>query len=205
MTTEYFPHLVKFAQVGGELGQLQNDLQNASTPLALQDCVKRLFNILSILMYHSIYDTVGRMPGGQMPQHPIAEPTQAPAPAPALAPQSPMHSNFGLAGLPRPPLISQSGLPPAASPGGMPGITPSDVANVVITPQGTQVIPPAGTGTTPITLPPNTAVSLAHMTGQPELPPAPPGVAQVVLPPGGALPADVASALANRSGNPPAP
>jgi hypothetical protein len=205
MTTEYLPHLVNYAQVGGELGQLQNDLQNASTPLALQDVVKRMFNILSVLMYHSIYDAVGRMPGGQMPQQPAAEPVRAPAPAPALAPQSPMHSNFGLPGLPRPPLISQPGLAPAASSGGMPGIAPSDVANVVITPQGTQVIPPAGTGTPPISLPPNTAVDLAHMTGRPELPPAPPGVAQVVLPPGGALPADVAAALANRGGNPPAP
>ena len=86
-----------------------------------------------------------------------------------------------------------------ASASGMPGIAPSDVAQVVITPQGTQVIPQAGSGLSPVTLPPNTAVDLAHMTRQPELPPAPPGTAQVVLPAGGALPADVAAALAARS------
>ena len=196
MSTEFLPHLIQLAQVGGELASIQNDLQNASTTLALQDVVKRLFNVVSLHLYHSIHDAVGR----EGP--PAAEPVRQPAPAPvqqapALSPQASMHSSFGLPGLPtRPPIISQPGLAPAAA-NGMPGIAPSDVANVVITPQGTQVIPPAGAGT-PITLPPNVAVDLAHMGGRPELPPAPPGVAQVVVPAGGAVTPDLAAALAAR-------
>ena len=196
MPTEFLPHLIQLAQVGGELASIQNDLQNASTTLALQDVVKRLFNVVSLHLYHSIHDAVDRE------RQPAAEPVRQPAPAPvqqapALSPQASMHSNFGLPGLPtRPPIISQPGLAPTSS-NGMPGIAPSDVANVVITPQGTQVIPPAGAGT-PITLPPNVAVDLAHMGGRPELPPAPPGVAQVVVPPGGAVTPDLAAALASR-------
>ena len=196
MTTEYLPHLIQLAQVGGELSSIQYDLQNASTALALQDAVKRLFNVVSILLYHSIHDAV------QREGVPSAEPVRQPAPAPvqqapALSPQASMHSSFGLPGLPsRPPIISQPGLAPTSS-NGMPGIAPSDVANVVITPQGTQVIPPAGAGM-PVTLPPNVAVDLAHMGGKPELPPAPPGVAQVVVPAGGAVTPELAAALAAR-------
>ena len=196
MSTEFLPHLIQLAQVGGELASIQNDLQNASTTLALQDVVKRLFNVVSLHLYHSIHDAVNR----EGPQ--VAEPVRQPAPAPvqqapALSPQASMHSSFGLPGLPtRPPVISQPGLTPASN-SGMPGITASDVANVVITPQGTQVIPAAGTGA-PITLPPNTAVDLAHMSGRPELPPAPPGVAQVVLPSGGGFTPELAAALASR-------
>ena len=198
MPTEFLPPLIQLAQVGGELASIQNDLQNASTTLALQDVVKRLFNVVSLHLYHSIHDSVNR--DGQPAAEPIRQPAPAPAPAqqaPALSPQASMHSNFGLPSLPtRPPIISQPGLAPASA-NGMPGIAPSDVANVVITPQGTQVIPAAGTGS-PITLPPNVAVDLAHMSGQPVLPPAPPGVAQVVVPQGGAVTPELAAALAAR-------
>ena len=196
MSTEFLPHLIQLAQVDGELASIQHDLQNASTTLALQDVVKRLFNVVSLHLYHSIHDAVGRE--GQ----PAAEPVRQPAPAPiqqapSLSPPAPMHASFGLPGLPaRPPIISQPGLAPSSS-NGMPGISPSDVANVVITPQGTQVIPPAGTGA-PITLPPNVAVDLTHMSGQPVLPPAPPGVAQVVVQRGGAVTPELAAALAAR-------
>ena len=195
MSTEFLPHLIQLAHVGGELASIQNDLQNASTTLALQDVVKRLFNVVSLHLYHSIHDAVNR----ESPQ--AAEPIRQPAPAPvqqapALSPQSSMHSNFGLPGLPtRPPTITQPGLAPTSA-NGMPGIAPSDVANV-ITPPGPQVIPAAGTGM-PITQPPNTAVDLAHMGGRPELPPAPPGVAQVVVPAGGAVTPELAAALAAR-------
>jgi hypothetical protein len=200
MTTEYLPHLIQLAQVGGELASIQHDLQNASTTLALQDVVKRLFNVVSLHLYHSIHDAVDHMnaQGAAQPQA-AAEPVYVPAPvqqAPALSPQASMHSSFGLPGLPtRPPIVSFPGLAPTAS-NGMPGISPSDVANVVITPQGTQVIPPTGAGA-PITLPPNVAVDLVHM-GRPELPPAPPGVAQVVVPQGGAVTPELAAALAAR-------
>ena len=193
MTTEYLPQIIQMAQVGGEIASIQNDLQNASTTLALQDVVKRVFNVLSLLAYHNIFDAVNRMEGQKIPE--AAPQPAAVSQAPALSPQSSMHSSFGLPGLiPRPPIISQPGLAPASS-NGMPGIAPSDVANVVITPQGTQVIPPAGAGT-PISLPPNVAVDLAHMGGRPELPPAPPGVAQVVVPAGGAVTPELAAALA---------
>ena len=197
MSTEFLPHLIQLAQVGGELASIQNDLQNASTTLALQDVVKRLFNVESLHLYHSIHDAVNR--DGQQAVEPVRQPAPAPVQqAPALSPQASMHSSFGLPGLipNRPPIISQPGLAPASS-NGMPGIAPSDVANVVITPQGTQVIPAAGTGA-PITLPPNVAVDLAHMSGRPELPLAPPGVAQVVVPAGGAVTPDLAAALAAR-------
>ena len=193
MTTEFLPQLIQLAQVGGELASIQNDLQNASTTLALQDVVKRLFNVVSLHLYHSIHDSLNQQ--GAVPQQPAAEPVRAPVTVQSsLSPQSAIHSNFGLPGLSRLPSISQPGLAPAAS-NGMPGITPSDVATVVITPQGTQVIPVAGTGA-PITLPPNVAVDLTHMTGRPELPPAPPGVAQVVVPP--SISPEVAAALAAR-------
>ena len=201
MTTEYLPHLIQLAQVGGELASIQHDLQNASTTLALQDVVKRLFNVVSLHLYHSIHDAVDRT-NAQGPAHPqaAAEPVYVPAPvqqAPALSPQASMHSSFGLPNLlARPPIISQPGLAPTSS-NGMPGITASDVPNVEITPQGTRVIPPTGAGA-PITLPPNVAVDLTHMAGRLELPPAPPGVAQVVVPQGGAVTPELAAALAAR-------
>ena len=66
------------------------------------------------------------------------------------------------------------------------------MAEVVITPQGTRVIPPVGGQA--VTLPPGSAVDLVGM-GRPVPPPAPPGVAQVVLPPGGVLTPEAAAAL----------
>ena len=73
MSTEFLPHLIQLAHVGGELASIQNDLQNASTTLALQDVVKRLFNVVSLHLYHSIHDAVNR----ESPQ--AAEPIRQPA------------------------------------------------------------------------------------------------------------------------------
>jgi hypothetical protein len=198
MNTEYLNQLLQMAREGGEIEQLQYDLQNASTTLALQDAMKRLFNVVTLLTYHILHEAISRQVSAPR-QAPVE---QIPAPAPVqpqqcLQPQLNMHSNFGLPGLPaRPPTISQPALSTPSS-NGMPGIPPSDVVNVVLTPQGTQVIPPVGAGA-PVSLPVNTPVRLNHVMGQPELPPASPGVAQVVVPQGGALTPEVEAALSAR-------
>ena len=195
MNTEYLKQLLQMAQEGGEISQLQYDLQNASTTLALQDAMKRLFNVVTMATYHIIHDAIDRQ--SSLPRQAPVEQAQAPAPVQPqqyLQPQLNMHSNFGLPG--RPPTISQPALSTPSS-NGMPGIPPSDVVNVVLTPQGTQVIPPVGSGA-PVTLPVNTPVRLNHVMGQPELPPASPGVAQVIVPQGGAITPEVEAALAGR-------
>ena len=83
-------------------------------------------------------------------------------------------------------------------PGMMENLTPSNVAEVYVTNQGTKVIPPGGSGPT-VVLPPGAAVDLTATTGRPVPPPAPPGVSQVVLPPGGGMTPEVAAALAGRT------
>ena len=155
-----------------ELPALHHDMQNASTQYTLWSACQRLFNIVSVLLHHAILEAYEKLPAG--------------------------------AALPPPPIITQPDLAPAQTPGlpGVPDIAPAGVAQVVITPSGTRVIPPGGAGPS-VVLPPGSAVDLASMTGKPELPPAAPGVAQVVLPPGGAMPAAVADAIASHPAPPP--
>ena len=184
--SQYLPNLVEFAR---ELPQLQHDMQNASTQNTLWNVTQRLFNILSYLLHHAIIDAYSNMPAGS------PDPAATPA-----APQAPAHIApapvIPIGALPFPPIITQPGLAPAQMPG-MPDIAPSGVTEVIVTSQGTKVIPPSGTGPA-IVLPPNVAVDATHL-GKPVPPPAAPGVAQVILPEGGVLPPDVAAALASRA------
>jgi hypothetical protein len=202
--SQYLATLVKIAQE--DMPSLQYDIQNASTQFTLLAGVQRLFNVVAYLLHHTIEDAYANMGAPIVATRPTAAP-QAPAPQAPQAPQAPIpaasHVPVMYAGmLPRPQLIAQPN--PIATPTpGMPSMAPSGVANVMITPQGTQVIPPAGAGPA-INLPPGSSVDLAAMTGRPELPPAAPGVTQIVLPPGGALSPGVAAAIAARSPAPPA-
>lgn len=183
--SQYLPNLVQFAR---ELPQLQHDMQNASTQNTLWSVTQKLFNILSYMLHHAIIDAYSNMPAGN--PEPAAVPAASPAPSPiAPAPVIPIGA------LPFPPTITQPGLAPTQVPG-MPDIAPSGVTEVIVTAQGTKVIPAGGAGPA-IVLPPNVAVDASHL-GKPEPPAAPPGVAQVILPEGGVLPPDVAAALASR-------
>jgi hypothetical protein len=161
-----------------DLPSLQYDVGNASTLHTLWPVTKRIFNVVITVLHYIISEEL-KKEGID-----VASPATSPSPV-VLSP---------------PPVLSMPGLSPAAIPG-MPNMPQSDVTEVYIAANGTRVVPPAGAGPA-VTLPPGAAVDLAAMTGKPELPPAPPGVAQVVLPPGGALSAEVADALANRSGTP---
>jgi hypothetical protein len=179
MSTQYVNDLVKFARE--ELPALHHDMQNASTQYTLWSACQRLFNIVSVLLHHNILEAYEKLPpGATLPATPTA--------------------------IPPPPMIVQPEVAPAMIPGlpgsGIPDIAPAGVAQVVITPTGTRVIPAGGTGPS-VVLPPGSAVDLATMTGKPDLPPAAPGVAQVVLPPGGAMPAAVADAIAGHPAPPP--
>jgi len=198
--SKYLPELVKIAQ--DEMLSLQYDIQNASTTFTLQAATQRLFNIVSYLLHDAILDAYSRMP--QMSAIPAAPAQAQQAPIPEGAAHVPvMYAGM----LPPPPIVTQptpASMNAAPSIPGVQDIAPSNVASVMITPQGTRVIPASGAGPA-VTLPPGSAVDLATMTGRPDLPPAPPGVAQVVLPPGGALPPEVASALAARSAPIPTP
>ena len=196
MPTEYLPHLIQLAQVGGELASIQNDLQNASTTLALQDVVKRLFNVESLHLYHSIHDAVNR--DGQQAVEPVRQPAPAPVQqAPALSPQASMHSSFGLPGLipNRPPIISQPGLappPPTACPASRRPTSPTcdhspgDPGDPRSRDRGTDHPAPQRGG------------RFRPHVRPAQLPLAPPGVAQVVVPAGGAVTPELAAALAAR-------
>ena len=155
-----------------ELPALHHDMLNASTQYTLWSATQRLFNIVSVLLHHAILEAYEKLPPGVT--------------------------------IPPPPMITQPEPAPAQMPGipGVPDIAPAGVAQVVITPTGTRVIPAGGTGPS-VVLPPGSAVDLATMTGKPDLPPAAPGVAQVVLPPGGAMPTEVAAAIASHPAPPP--
>jgi len=179
---QYTEQLVEFAR---ELPQLQHDMQNASTQNALWLVCQKTFNILQYVLHHAIVEAYqGARPGAA----PATPPAQSPIP-PAFS-SGPTLPSVGM--LPPPNPITQPGLAPTQAPG-IPGIAPSGVAEVVITPQGTRVIPPIGGQA--VTLPPGSAVDLTGMGYPPVPPPAPPGVAQVVLPPGGAMTADCETRL----------
>lgn len=189
MPTPYYQQLVQLVQPGGELEQLQYDVAYASTALAQRETNQRMFNMNANLIYHCIALTEELVRHGVLPRGQQAAPPPAPplAPAPAV----PAHSPF-----PSPPSISMR-LPSGPSTyAGAPGtneISPTDVPQVVITPDGTRVIPPAGSSASPVVVPPNTPVRLDQMA--PASPP--PGA---VLPQGGIVTPELAAALASRQG-----
>ena len=177
MSTQYVNDLVRFARE--ELPALHHDMQNASTQYTLWSATQRLFNIVAVMLHHTILEAYEKLPPGTaISTSPIT--------------------------IPPPPMITQPELAPTQMPGlpGLPDIAPTGVAQVVITPSGTRVIPAGGAGPS-VVLPPGSAVDLASMTGKPELPTAAPGVAQVVLPAGGTMPAEVAAAISNYPAPPP--
>lgn len=191
MPTPYYQQLIELVQAGGELEQLQHDVENASTALAQRETNQRMFNLTANLIYHCVSLTEELVRRGVLQRSQPATP--APAPAPVLAPvaAAPAYAAF-----PSPPAIAM--LRPSA-PASLPGtneITPSDVPQVVITPGGTRVIPPAGSGVAPVVAPPYTPVRLDQVSGSPLAAP-PPGI---VVPQGGIVTPELAAALSSRQG-----
>jgi hypothetical protein len=196
MPTPYYDLLLKTLQAEGEISQLQYDIQNS--PPAMKEITTKLFNVVTLNLYHTVALTeeLVRL-------NVLRRAEQVPVPAPQAAPQQSRAVQQTLSPFPSPPTIS---LPRLATPSTGAGIspteiTPCDVPQVVITAGGTRVIPPVGTGATPVVLPPNTPVNLEHMQVAPAPTPVANG-ADVVLPRGGALPAEVQSALNARQGAP---
>ena len=188
MPTPYHQQLIQLVQPGGELDQLQHDVENASTALAQRETNQRMYNVTSLLLYHCVFLTEELIRAKIVPQHQPTVPTPSLAPAPAPAARA-------YPAFPAPPSIAM--LRPAPSQG-VPGnneITPSDVPQVVITPEGTRVIPPAGSGAAAVVLPPNTPVHLDQVGATPANPP--PGI---VVPQGGIVTPELAAALASRQG-----
>jgi hypothetical protein len=151
-----------------ELPELHHRMESASTMMTLWPSCRDLFLLVTRLIALMIQEARESLPAGTIPNPPSRE-------------ISPDMSMFD-----QPPQV------PA-----IPNIPTSSVANVVMTRESTQVIPPGGIGPT-VTLPPGSPVDLASMTGRPELPPTEPGVAQVVLPQGGVMAPEVAAAIRER-------
>jgi hypothetical protein len=204
MSKVYLRELVDFAQK--EIPLLQNDLQNASTLYTLQSATQRLFNVTTYMLHHIVH---AAYESGSAPATPVAPPAPPPAPpAPVLAPAQQAPSQVapafavpaGMPRLPAPNAIPQPTPGSAANsdPNG-PNVTPG-VTNVIITPQGTQVVSP--TGVTAV-VPPGEHVGLDLTQAGPPQPFVEPGVATVILPPGGGFTPDVAAALDGRSGQAP--
>jgi hypothetical protein len=191
MATQYYDALIKTLLSEGEVSQLQYDIHNA--PPAMREISTKLFNVTTTLLYHCVALTEELM------RLNVLQRVQPPAP-PSTRAQAPQATQ--LTSFPAPPTLSLPRLaPPSAAAGAAPGdLTPCDVAQVVITAQGTKVIPPAGTRTAPVFVPPNTPVDLAQIQNASLPPPAPEGVNQVVLPRGGELSPEVQAALNSRQG-----
>jgi hypothetical protein len=199
MPTPYYTMLLRTLQPEGEIPQLQYDIQNS--PPAMKDITTKLFNLVTTLTYHCVALTEELLRLNVLRRTP-ASPAQSPQASPQarVAPQT-------LSPFPAPPTIS---LPHQTSPSAVPGAAPSDfapcdVAQVVMTPQGSRVIPPAGSGAAPVVLPPHVPVNLAPVQAPPAPTPAVDGSAQVVLPRGGSLPPEVQAALDSRQDGPATP
>ena len=54
MPNPYYPSLIQVCQPGGELDQLQHDVENASTALAQRETNQRMFNVVANLLYHVV-------------------------------------------------------------------------------------------------------------------------------------------------------
>lgn len=189
MPTPYYQQLIQLVQPGGELEQLQHNVENASTALAQRETNQRMFNLNANLIYHCIALTEELVRRGILPRGQQAVP--APAPVPAPPPAAPAYSPF-----PAPPSIAMLRPSAPSAPSGFPGtneISATDVPQVVITPSGTKVIPPAGSGAAPVVVPPNTPVRLDQLT-----PASPPLGA--VLPQGGVMTPELEAALGTRQG-----
>ena len=193
MPTPYYQSLIQLVQPGGELEQLQHDVENASTALAQRETNQRMFNLNANLIYHciSLTEELIRLRVLQRGQQAAPTPTPVIAPAPA----APAYYTF-----PAPPSIAMLRPSAPSASAGLPGtseISPTDVPQVVITPSGTKVIPPAGSGAAAVVVPPNTPVRLDQVGGPPAPAAPPPGI---VVPQGGIVTPELAAALASRQG-----
>lgn len=189
MPTAYYAHLLKNLQEGGEVSQLLHDIQNA--PPAMKMISTNMFNTLANVVYHVVALTEELVRLNVLQRLPPA--------APVARPQASQHVTSPFP--PAPTLTLPHLATPAVAAAGIPAdVTPCDVAQVVITREGTRLIPPAGSGAPPVTLPPNTPVNLAPVQSQVTPPPPQDGATQVILPRGGALPPEVQAALNERQG-----
>lgn len=190
MSSPYLPQLIQIAQQ--ELPAIQYDLTNASTLYTLQAAAQRMHNVLAYLTHHCIMASQPAQafvaPPVQQVQQPVYQQPvyQAPAPAPVL--------NY-----------SPHLAPPMAAP--LPGfgvqsppVQASQVTEVILTPQGTKVIPPGGIGAT-VNLPPGSHADASFGRAAPVTPPFTPQapVGDVMLPQGGAMTPEVAAALGARN------
>ena len=81
MPTPYYQQLIQLVQPGGELEQLQHDVENASTALAQRETNQRMFNLNANLIYHCIALTEELVRRGILPRGQQAAPAPAPVPA----------------------------------------------------------------------------------------------------------------------------
>jgi len=186
MSSKQLPELIRIARE--EMVNLEYDVANSVTPLAIRETNIKIFAIMGQILHHVIHDSLSRLPA-------VTSPAPRPVPAPVPPPVArPLDATSAL-GLPPPPSVIPVIVPSQGSP--VPGIpdapVQAGVANVFITTQGKSVIGPGGRR---MNIPPNeTQVPLeAMLEVAPVPPPAPEGGISVVLPPGGgALPPELSS------------
>lgn len=132
----YVTSLIHIVNV--EMPELDYNIGNASTIFTQQSCLKQMHNILMYMLHHQIIDA------GASP-----DPVPTPAQQRAALMQRAVPELRSQAQLPRFPTTGNQ--QPSPEPG------PSAVTEVVITQNGTKVIPPGGNGPT-MNLPPGANV-----------------------------------------------
>lgn len=188
MSSPYLPQLIQIAQQ--ELPGIQYDLTNASTLYTLQAAAQRMHNVLAYLTHHCI---MASYPGGVPVVAPVAQVVAPVAPPQQSVGHPPAATYFPQLGQPLAPTpqLPGFGVPQQA-------VQPSHVAEVVLTPQGTRVIPPGGVGPVSV-LPPGSHADATFGQAQPAMAPfhqqPQPVAGDVVLPQGGAMTPEVAAAL----------
>jgi hypothetical protein len=210
MNNKYLPTLIKMARE--DLPALQFDLQNASTHFALQAATQKMFEVLGLVLHHTILESIAnnQAPNSapdassttatpNQPSQPVRSvparilPRSTPSSLPQrIIPQSAFD-------LPPPPTMSAPVVNPALTPSSSLADAPAaqpGVLNVTITTQGTRVTTPAGTQAV---LAPGEPVTSDVVSDTPELPPPPEDGVNVVLPPGGGMSPEIEAALAGRS------
>ena len=192
--SKHLPELIRIAKQ--DMPSMRHDVGNAVNPLAQRPVIQKMFDILEILLHHTIHESVDRVMASQAASSaPVAVPVTAPVAVPIVQRAPRQAQPIDPLGLPP---LSSTSQPPQAPPLTavpdapiQPGMT-----NVFVTSQGTKVISPTGAQTI---LPPGEAVTQELTSGVPELPPPPEGGVNIVLPPGGAgLSPELSAALAGR-------
>ena len=191
MATKYTQALIDIME--RHLPQLEYDLTNATTLYTLQDCTKKLHQILSYVVHHIVEDEYVKLMAARPPaatMMPAVAPP--PPPRPAIAPQAVTHPASAVTRMPLPHLGGPAGMPTMGAVSAPAQGGGAKVMDVSITPQGTRVALPGG----PVMeLPPGSPVEIPEAT-QPVLN----GPNDVVLPPGGGLGPEAQAALAAATG-----